>query len=587
MTSATQLPDDHLLTLPPAAGRAIVEAGAVLARPLLDTKRFIKLCKQCSLPINRDRLFRLERLGVFAPVFRVGRPDDGAPFRLPPESGHENWFDKGLAWDTTAVPARHLVPDASDRSHEAYYSVFQLDWLYLALGSFTFSVQIDGFVDHPEGGPGAWDKLIDSSQRTAAFLLASMQADEHRRSVALLCQYISNRYYPLTQTDRRTIQLRTATRSDRWTFVDGSRWSWDSEVSTWDPARVEAIFALTPRKLEQAYRTLALAQSTCDPLERWYQLVQFISVRERERLKGDAKLADVLRAGAHMLRLLHQDLYASDLPHPNELTGTIITHVPELAVRDDPRRHLEFVVNRFGLNPQPKLVLILEGHSEEIAVLRVFREYFGFHPGVCGIEIVVLGGVDAATGSKKEDRFRAILRLVDYLHHHQTIAFLILDNENYATRLKKEAKTMTSIHSTQRYATRADYVSIWRTSFEFDNFSCTEIAAAVNDLAGSAIVNAADVAVCKAGTHPGKQLSDLYRDRAGHGIRKLQLAELLSDRILSPDARRRPDRRPIVKLLRRVARLASTNPLPVMLESWERNQASAHLGKRRRSSKKT
>ena len=122
-----------------------------------------------------------------------------------------------------------------------------------------------------------------------------------------------------------------------------------------------------------------------------------------------------------MLRLLYKDLYGDDLPHPNEVMGLVYNHFPELEVRNDVRRYLEFVSNRFGLNPQPRLSLFVEGRSEEIAVMRIFDEYFGVHPGVYGIEIVVLGGVDAATGNK-DDRFRAIMRLVDYLHDRQTFA---------------------------------------------------------------------------------------------------------------------------------------------------------------------
>ena len=91
-----------------------------------------------------------------------------------------------------------------------------------------------------------------------------------------------------------------------------------------------------------------------------------------------------------MLRLLYQDLYGEDLPHPNEVTGTIITHIPELEIRRDTRRYLEFVANRYGVNPQPKLCLMVEGSSEELAVLKIFENWLGMHPGRLGIEIISL-----------------------------------------------------------------------------------------------------------------------------------------------------------------------------------------------------
>ena len=92
-----------------------------------------------------------------------------------------------------------------------------------------------------------------------------------------------------------------------------------------------------------------------------------------------------------MLRLLHKSLYNEDLPHPNETSGTIITHFPELAVRCDTRRHLELAVNRYGLNPQPRLTVLVEGPSEERAITKIFEEYFGLHPGKLGSKSLSCG----------------------------------------------------------------------------------------------------------------------------------------------------------------------------------------------------
>jgi hypothetical protein len=283
-----------------------------------------------------------------------------------------------------------------------------------------------------------------------------------------------------------------------------------------------------------------------------------------------------------MLRLFYKDLYGKELLHPNEVSGTVITHVPELAVRDDTRRYLELVANRYGVNPQPRLSLIVEGPSEEIAVTKIFEEYFGAHPGKYSIEIIPLGGVDVATGGKA-DRYRAILRLIDYLHYHQTFAFLILDNEGYAHRLKKAAKDLKSIHHSHRYITRPEYIKIWRNSFEFENFSPTEIAAAMNEATTANVrFTQAEVAACKKDKNPGARLEELYKHKVGRGLKKTKLTEILIERLLSAGSRRRIENRPIVKTLERVARLAARNPLPTMQELWEKNQASKYLGKKRR-----
>lgn len=355
-------------------------------------------------------------------------------------------------------------------------------------------------------------------------------------------------------------------------------------ANAWNPRDAEQLFKLTPARIRHAYTTLAGAQERCDPLERWYQLVQFVSLDERARLKGDALRAETLRAGCLMLRMLHKDLYGEDLPHPNEVYGTIITHFPELEVRKDVRRYLEFVANRYGVNPQPKLCLIVEGYTEKLAIEEIFERYFGLHPGRLGIEIVVLGGVDTATGGK-EDHFRAILRLVDYLHHHQTLTFMILDNEGYARKLKNEARKAKSMYHRKRYVTRYEYIKIWRSSFEFDNFSEAQLAKALTAISqGVQRFTSRDVAACKTNRFPGSALKQMYEARTQAPLKKLELTKAILADMWNARGKRAEAgvrNKPIIKVMSRVIRLASRNPLPVMLEYWERNQASKFLGKKR------
>ncbi len=295
---------------------------------------------------------RLERLGLFSPIFRVRTPQVDYPlFHIPVRRGN-NWFTNNWAWDTTGIPQKYEVPDPKDRSQEGYYSVFQIDYLDLVLAEMTIHVQWDSFLDRSGGYRNIdWKRIGNRWMDFAEAHLESLRSHEYRRSVALLCQYISNRYYPKTQGDQRTLQVGGGIYSDHWIFLNGHDWDWDREIEEWDPREAARLFRLTPEKLRHAYNGLAIAQAHCDPLERWYQLVQFVAVRERARLKGDALRSETLRSGAHMLRLLHQDLYGEELPHPNETTVRITTHIPELAVRQDARRYLEFVANRFHLNP--------------------------------------------------------------------------------------------------------------------------------------------------------------------------------------------------------------------------------------------
>lgn len=574
--------NDNLLTLPHQSGKQIVIDGALLVCPLLGTDSFVKFCNERALTINRKRLIRFERMGLFSPVFRVQTPDQDVSNFYIPVREENNWFTQEWAWDTTGVNCNYQVPDEKDDTQEGYYSIFQIYHLHAILQKMTLQVQLDGFLDNNEEEIIDWEKNGNNWIQYAKQCMESLRIHECRRSLALLCQYISNRYYPQTQGDQRTIRVNQGgLHFDRWITVLAPDWNWSQEIRKWEPQKAASLFALTKDKLQHAYNGLSISQASCDPLERWYQLTQFISVEQRKKLKGDALRAETLRAGAHMLRLLYKDLYDEDLKHPNEVSCTIINHIPELSIRENSRRYLEFVVNRFGINPQPKLCLIIEGQSEEVAVKELFKKCFGNHHGKFGIELIILGGVNVATGSKKEDRFRAIFRLLDYLHHHQTITFLVLDNENYSEKLKIEAHKAKSIHSNRRYVTRPEYIKIWKDSFEFDNFSCTEIASALNKISkGHATFSRTELTICKNASNSGVALKELFRQKTKYGLQKVTFAEYLIELMLSPNSKRKVENRPIVRVLERVASLASKNPFPTRQETWQQNQASSYLGKK-------
>ena len=279
-----------------------------------------------------------------------------------------------------------------------------------------------------------------------------------------------------------------------------------------------------------------------------------------------------------MLRELHKDLYGEELPHPNEVARTVIQAMPEMEVRNDVRRHLEFVGNRFHVNPQPRLSLIVEGQTEESAVIQIFEQYFGIHPGVLGIEIIVLGGVNVATGSKKEDRFRAIMLVIDYLHHHQTVTFLLLDNENRASKLKEAAKEMKSIYTDCRYLAHHEHVFIWKDSFEFDNFSSAEIAASLGEVAEDRVQFTAEQVEDAKRQYFGAALGKLFQGEANYALPKIKLSESLIRHMFSETSSRKIEDRPIIQILKKVEYLAVNNRLPFTQKAKDTNQESTFFG---------
>ncbi|WP_319466464.1 hypothetical protein [uncultured Pseudodesulfovibrio sp.] len=567
------------LSIPQGIAQSLLSHGGTIVFRLLTADEFVTYCKKRDFNIDRKRLITLEKLGLFAPFFRVNNANLTHPIPIPLPDDNA-YFENGALIDTMSNRGEYPVPSLKDDHSQAYYSIFQLDELNITLTSMNLTVQLDSYLE-PLQHNGDMPKINTESWIDYATQVAdSMRTSQHREGIGLLCQYISDRYGPHSKSNQRTMSVPEGPVLNTSNFVSTVEldWNWYELAKSWDPHKAEALFSLTPEKLKHAYETLSSSQAHCDPLDNWYQLTQFVSYNERQKLKGLALRAESLRSGCIMLQKLYADLYGEDLPHPNEIHRTVINHFPELHIRNDTRKYLEFVVNRYALNPQPKVTLFVEGQSEEKAIEIIFESYFGAHPGKYGIEIVCLKGVDNATGSK-EDRFRAILRLVDYLHMHQTFTFLILDNENYAAKLKQNARRAKSIHGDRRHVTRAEYIKVWRDSFELDNFSATEIAKAMNSLANQDLFKTKAIIECKILENPTNALSKLYKSTTGYGLNKIKLTEELVELMLSKNSRRNPENRPITKVLRRVIKLAVRNPFPSRHKTWEKNQLSKFLGK--------
>ena len=578
-----------LLTFPLNAGRAIVEAGAVNACPVQGTDKFVKFCQKSGLSINRERLLRLEHLGLFAPIFRVRTPEKGTlPFYIPVHEG-KNWFEKGWAWDTTGIPQAYEVPDHKDRTQEGYYSIFQINYLHMILRELTVQIRMDSYLDSDEQENIDWQKVGGNLIQFSKVTADRFRKDEHSRCVALLCQFVSNKYFSKIDANPRKMNINYRCYSDRWVRVHDS----DETAQSWQPQDVKHLFHLTREKLLYAYEDLAISQGFCNPIAGWHQLEQFDNVSERLKLKGEALKAETLRAGANMLRLLHRDLYEDELPHPDEIAGGFINHIPKPSSKKDPLLYLNLVVNHYSFNPLPRFYVCLEGKSEVVAIEKIFKSYYEDDPWDYSIMLKDLMGVDEPSGGKK-DGFRSILRAMDIARNHQAFSFVILDNEGNANNLKKEARKETLKQPGKRYEVTPEQILIWNIAFEFDNFSCSEIATAMNkqvenhakptDDDAKLVKNRAkfteeEVRECKMGKPPGRLLQTLYENGTNHGLNKPELSKILIANMMLPNSAYKIKERPIVCFLEHVRQLAPYNQFPTTDELSKLNQSLITLAK--------
>jgi hypothetical protein len=331
-------------------------------------------------------------------------------------------------------------------------------------------------------------------------------------------------------------------------------------------------------EVESLYIAVADDAKQVDPLEYWNELVEFVSVEKKNKLKGPALLAQSFYAMARMLNLFYADITGKELyPFMDESPeDTDSFYGP--GVSQNEMKYLEYLTNEFHLNPKPKLLLVVEGPGEFGQFPRLAKELLGrpFHR--LAIDIVNLDGVGNFSSKKGVERF------IDDNHHRQTLVFFVLDNEGQVANIKARLLKAQSKYGISRRVTSDEYFHIWKKNIEFDNFSHEEIARAMTELCEERYkFQAEEVADCEAryGRGAGDPLSKLYEEKLSYDLDKPELLRILFGYIIAHPEKEfdaGKAKRPVVEVIQKVLSLAAMNFQPGSYETWEKTQRSGYLG---------
>jgi len=428
---------------------------------------------------------------------------------------------------------------------ESYYSLFQAYELW----SRTMSLQCEISAIFLTQDPDRWAAAI---QEWASEELALAKRHFFRYDVALLCQVISNRYYPLTQTNQRYFSL-AAPRD----------WNWDDYCGNWDARQVLEDCGLQPSDIRKAWELVLMDAKTCDPLEQWHRLTAYMAVEKRNLLKGEALRAQTWYAMEHMLRLFYVDFTGEELPTPEGPVTYKFVPGMEKPLVPHPLDDLEELCNEYSINPRPVLILVVEGESEAAVIPLMFEKLFESSSRMLGIQILPLRGIGNFTGKKGYDPQSAWVRFVDDYHSRGTIVFFMVDREGGADRRARELISKTSLYE-NRMVTRPEYVHLWDKNVEFDNFTDQEIATALSQLTAGLHPFSADQ-VAQVRNSPitkesAKGLGQLFEHVSGKGIDKPNLLAKLAESLFADvPASDSPQSREIISVLRSVLNLARQN----------------------------
>ncbi|MBI4527368.1 MAG: hypothetical protein HY695_26535 [Deltaproteobacteria bacterium] len=584
--------------------RFITEEQFIQCSPIT-ADEFVRLSKDCDLRVDKPDLEMLERAGLFYPLFRVRYPKyiekihrrDKNHVEIPGpledkdiwdgdtrEAYGHFWFSKnmtrdfyreGLLWrsqDRGFEPWKNFSDEHGRKAVESYYSPFQLYPLWTMWQTTTVPISLISW--------GALDKetLHCSASEWASVgkELTRVWADGESRfsQAADICIAIANRYFPKTQSDRR--MLSTARPGH---YHD---WDWYEYGLRWDPKLELSKLGIEPKRLRDLQRGLAGETQHIDPLADWYSIVQFVALERKKRLKGKALLAQWFYAMEKMLRLFYEDLTDHKLPPPDDDYHRWKERYYGQGVPERELEFLEYLANEYHLNPRPRVILVVEGESEFDQIPRIADELLGYPLERVGIRLELLRGITEFTGGKADyKRGGRLARFIDYHHQLQTIVYVILDNEGKSQKVKERLIAARSKYpQSRRHITKEDYVFLWERNFEFDNFSDSEIASALSELAGrSGLISETEVHNNRENFgKPGFQLEKLFHAKTRRELRKRELAKLLVDRTIEMAQRDKDFVPPMVLTkLHQIIQLAVDNYQPTCRDTWMRNQASGFL----------
>lgn len=580
----------------------IIENEFFITCPFIPTEQFIAYCKNCGIQTSKKQLEQFEKLGLFYPVARVEYHKDkikvehvGSSYRdlgilkdgeewagdLKEEYSHF-WFEKelakkrleeGLLWEPSSRRFQAWETFYDENKHqkiESFYSIFQCYSLYYLIRQTRCEIGYEWWAFYSKEDTEKEAKQISD---LAKKIISVHQENGIRGDATVtICQIISNRYFPKTQSNRRVLQLST---SDFY-----YNWDWDAYCRNWNAKAVLADIGISIDELKHLHELITIDARFVDPLEKWYGLISFVSVEKKKKLKGKALLAQTLYSMEHMLRLFYEDL-TGDKPHPPDESPTWNKDkFYGEGVTQNELQYLEYLTNQYTLNPRPRLILVVEGNGEAEQFPRLVEKFCGCPFSRFSIEVRNIQGVPGFEGRKRIDKYGALEKFIEDYHYRQTIVFVVLDNEGRVSKIKKLLVETQSKYYPKRTITKDEYIRVWEKSIEFDNFSDEEIAKAMTEICESRyIFQEKEIANCRGQFNKeGDPLSKLFKEKLDYGLSKPKLLEILFGYIISEFDEKREAKRPVVRVVQKVIELATKNYPPVTLDAWEENQASGYFG---------
>lgn len=387
----------------------------------LEVDKFIDYSKKRGLNVNRRSLEYLEKEGLFRPIMRV----DG--------SGVSNTTDLKELYENNHVidPSQNgFVPW---RTYYHPYQIYSLNSVLesrsRALTRFNITPQNDELVVNIRKPEKNMDKRPEIMRK---------KSKKDEKFVELLL-FIQNKYLPLVKQPGY-INIT----GDLPNNLDERWYDLQKKII---PKEIVSALGLKAKDIDDYRGSIGGYGLSIDPLNDWYDLIKYIRYDKRQKLKGKALLAQDFYIISDMLALLLEDLTGEKQLETGSISdtmqgrGKVRVYGKELNYAD--RDILIGLLREYGINPRPRLVLIVEGYTEEI-VFPIIANAMGIPLERYGIQIINIRGVDKDLREFIIDYATPDVYHFDnkyYIHPERTKVFLNFDNEgNKRSWIKKFIK---------------------------------------------------------------------------------------------------------------------------------------------------
>lgn len=257
--------------------------------------------------------------------------------------------------------------------------------------------------------------------------------------------------------------------------------------------KILAVSGFDPEGLKSAAADLLNQARMTDPLIEWWPLIRHSNLENWKKLKGVSLHCVWLRVAAEIFLRAHEDLAVvgvlEPLPDLNGAQYRDSLH-DRIAPHWENERPLESELAVFGLSPHPRVLLLVEGDTEEIHFNALLKDVGLNRPN----RVRVLNGESSRVGANLLSRFQIAPRPSHALSEHQwmlppTVLVIAMDPENnwetfegktkkiqvIRNALRKEV-TRQGVKITERELDQLVTVFVWPgETYEFANFTDDEL----------------------------------------------------------------------------------------------------------------